>query len=46
MQYVFIPCAKYGGVKTYKGFVRFAEQAWLMVYYTAFWLLGMVCADR
>lgn len=44
MQYVFIPCAKYGGVKTYKGLVRFAEQAWLMVYYTAFWLLGMVCA--
>lgn len=43
MRYVFMPFAQYGGVKTYKGLVRFAEQAWIMVYYTVFWVLGMVC---
>lgn len=43
MRYVFMPYAQYGGVKTYKGLVRFAEQAWLMVYYIVFWALGMVC---
>lgn len=42
MQYVFKPWAQWGGVKTQKGLVRFAEQAWLMVYYTVFWTLGMV----
>ena len=42
MQYVLQPYAKYRGVKTYKGLVRFAEQAWLMIYYSIFWVLGMV----
>ncbi|KAF8463832.1 TLC domain-containing protein [Kalaharituber pfeilii] len=41
MQYLFKPYAKYGGIQTYKELVRFAEQAWLMVYYIVFWTLGM-----
>ncbi|RPB24351.1 longevity assurance proteins LAG1/LAC1 [Terfezia boudieri ATCC MYA-4762] len=46
MRYIFMPYAQYGGVKTYKGLVRFAEQAWLMVYYTVFWVLGMYLNHR
>src|SRR5690606_31312954 len=42
MDYVFVPYARHGGVKTRKGLVRFAEQAWLLCYYTVFWTLGMV----
>ncbi|KAL7267566.1 Sphingosine N-acyltransferase lag1 [Rhizina undulata] len=41
VEYVFIPYAKRGGVQTQKGLVRFAEQAWLFVYYSGFWTLGM-----
>lgn len=43
MDYIFTPLARRGGVSTKKGLIRFAEQAWLLVYYSVFWTLGMVC---
>ena len=42
MDLVFIPFAQWGGVKKRKAQTRFAEQAWLLLYYTIFWSLGMV----
>lgn len=42
MDYILMPLAKKGGVKTERDKIRFAEQAWLMVYYCVFWPLGMV----
>ena len=42
MDYALLPLAKKGGVKTEKDQTRFAEQAWLLVYYSVFWTLGMV----
>ena len=42
MDYVFKPFAQWAGVKTKKGRVRFAEQAWLFVYPSVSWSLGMV----
>jgi acyl-CoA-dependent ceramide synthase len=42
MDYVLMPFGKWGGVKTKKGVVRFAEQGWLVVYCSIFWSLGMV----
>jgi acyl-CoA-dependent ceramide synthase len=57
IDYILMPFARKGGVKTARDQTRFAEQAWLLVYYTVFWPLGMVsswtldhrvwvCADR
>jgi len=43
MDYVLFPFAKRGGVKTEKDQTRFAEQAWLLIYDSIFWSLGMVC---
>jgi len=41
MDYALTPLAKMGGIKTQKDTTRFAEQAWLLVYYSVFWTLGM-----
>ncbi|KAI5791813.1 TLC domain-containing protein [Geopyxis carbonaria] len=40
LEYVFIPLAKRAGISTPKGLARFAEQAWVLVYYSFFWTLG------
>jgi very-long-chain ceramide synthase len=42
LDYILMPLAKKGGVKTERDCTRFAEQAWLLVYYSVFWTLGMV----
>ena len=42
LDYVFLPLARMGGINTPRGIVRFSEQAWLVVYYGAFWGVGMV----
>ncbi|KAI9780545.1 MAG: sphingosine N-acyltransferase lag1 [Geoglossum umbratile] len=41
MEWLLIPFARWGGVTKLKRRMRFAEQAWLFLYYTAFWTLGM-----
>ncbi|CAN9122936.1 unnamed protein product [Alternaria alternata] len=41
MEYMLDPLARLGGIRTKKGLDRFKEQAWLIVYYTASWSLGM-----
>lgn len=42
IDFVFVPFARFKGVKKAKNRTRFAEQTWLLVYYTTFWTLGMV----
>jgi acyl-CoA-dependent ceramide synthase len=42
LDYVLVPLARCGGINTRKGVVRFSEQAWLVIYYGAFWGVGMV----
>jgi acyl-CoA-dependent ceramide synthase len=42
MEYVLRPCARAGGIMSKKGTTRFAEQAWMFLYYAASWSLGMV----
>ncbi|KAF1849179.1 longevity assurance proteins LAG1/LAC1 [Cucurbitaria berberidis CBS 394.84] len=41
MEYLLDPLARLGGIKTKKGLDRFKEQAWLIVYCTGSWSLGM-----
>ncbi|KAF2199724.1 longevity assurance proteins LAG1/LAC1 [Delitschia confertaspora ATCC 74209] len=41
MDYILHPLARAGGIKSRKGSVRFCEQAWLLIYYSIFWTLGM-----
>ncbi|KAF2469485.1 longevity assurance proteins LAG1/LAC1 [Lindgomyces ingoldianus] len=41
MDYVLDPLARLGGIRTRKELVRFKEQAWLIVYCSVFWSLGM-----
>ncbi|EON64538.1 hypothetical protein W97_03771 [Coniosporium apollinis CBS 100218] len=41
MDYILKPYARWGGVDKPKARVRFAEQAWLFLYYSIFWTLGM-----
>ncbi|OCK85237.1 longevity assurance proteins LAG1/LAC1 [Lepidopterella palustris CBS 459.81] len=41
MDYILHPLASLGGIRTKKERVRFAEQAWLLIYYSVFWTLGM-----
>jgi acyl-CoA-dependent ceramide synthase len=41
MEYFLDPLARLGGIRTKKGLDRFKEQAWLIVYYTVSWSLGM-----
>lgn len=42
MEYMLIPLAKKGGAKGQREQTRFAEQAWLWIYATTFWSLGLV----
>lgn len=42
MTYLLIPAAALAGLKKPKTQVRFAEQAWLLLYYAVFWSIGMV----
>lgn len=42
MEYILAPIATWAGLRKKKPIVRFAEQAWIMLYYGAFWLTGMV----
>ena len=44
MDYLLTPLAQIAGIEKKKGRVRFAEQAWIFLYYSAFWSLGMVSA--
>lgn len=43
MDYVLVPIARCMGLGKRKATIRFAEQAWLLIYYSVFWTLGMVC---
>ena len=42
MDYVLTPLAAWAGIERKKARVRFAEQAWILLYYGAFWSCGMV----
>lgn len=42
MEYILAPIAKLQGITKRKELTRFSEQAWLLVYYFAFWPLGVV----
>ncbi|KIN02839.1 hypothetical protein OIDMADRAFT_27332 [Oidiodendron maius Zn] len=42
LEYILMPLAKKGGIKTARKCTRFSEQAWLLIYYSVFWMLGMV----
>ncbi|KAK4989328.1 Sphingosine N-acyltransferase lag1 [Elasticomyces elasticus] len=41
MDCLLIPFARWGGIQKKKATIRFAEQAWLFLYYAVFWSLGM-----
>lgn len=41
MEYILAPFARMQGVTKKKDQVRFTEQAWLLVYYSVFWTMGM-----
>ncbi|KAG6161458.1 hypothetical protein E4U51_007117 [Claviceps purpurea] len=41
MEYVLAPFARMQGVTKKKDQIRFTEQAWLLVYYSVFWTMGM-----
>ncbi|KAB8527769.1 hypothetical protein FH972_025422 [Carpinus fangiana] len=41
LTYVLLPFAQSQGITSLKKKVRFAEQAWLLLYYSVFWPLGM-----
>jgi acyl-CoA-dependent ceramide synthase len=43
IDYVLLPLAQHAGIQKKKDLMRFAEQAWLLIYCMAFWSLGMVC---
>ena len=42
MDLLLIPCAKRCGMTKKKTCIRFAEQAWILIYYAIFWGVGMV----
>lgn len=46
MEYVLAPLGKVQGIKKRKLLTRFTEQAWLMVYYSFFWPMGVVSPCR
>lgn len=46
MDYVLIPIARWCGIHKKKATIRFAEQAWLVSYYSVFCCLGMVRHKR
>ncbi|KAK4502368.1 hypothetical protein PRZ48_005793 [Zasmidium cellare] len=41
LDYVLMPIASYCGIGRRKGRVRFAEQAYMLIYYTIYWLWGL-----
>jgi len=41
MDYALIPLARWLGIGKKKATIRFAEQAWLLLYYIVFWSVGM-----
>ncbi|RWA04847.1 hypothetical protein EKO27_g10253 [Xylaria grammica] len=41
MEHLFAPLAKQWGLEKRKDMTRFSEQAWLLVYYSFFWPLGV-----
>ncbi|KAL2262286.1 hypothetical protein VTK26DRAFT_1838 [Humicola hyalothermophila] len=41
MEYVLAPFAKAQGISKRKDITRFSEQAWLLIYYSFFWPLGL-----
>jgi acyl-CoA-dependent ceramide synthase len=41
MEYILMPLAK-AKIVTKRDQARFSEQAWLLVYYSIFWTIGMV----
>ena len=43
MDYILSPLARWAGIEVPRNQIRFAEQAWLLVFYSVFWPLGMVC---
>lgn len=43
MDYLLAPFAKSRGITLRKGIIRFTEQAWMLVYYSVFWPMGVVC---
>jgi acyl-CoA-dependent ceramide synthase len=43
MQYALLPLAHKAGIRKPKTKVRFTEQAWLLLYVSVIWSLGMVC---
>ena len=45
MDFILVPAAHMAGIQKKKEKDRFAEQAWILVYDTAFWSLGMVGND-
>jgi acyl-CoA-dependent ceramide synthase len=46
MDYILTPVAAWAGIAKKKARVRFAEQAWILLYYGAFWSCGMVSLAR
>lgn len=42
LEYLFAPYAKSKGISKRKDITRFSEQAWLLIYYSVFWTLGLV----
>lgn len=42
MDYLLDPLVRFAGIKTKKGLDRCKEQAWLIIYYSVSWSLGMV----
>lgn len=42
LDYLLMPLAQLAGVHKKKDKVRFAEQAWILIYDSVFWTLGMV----
>ena len=42
MDYILEPLAYTAGIEKKRDKVRFAEQAWMFLYASAFWSLGMV----
>lgn len=42
INFALMPLAQWAGVQKKKDLTRFAEQAWLLIYYSVFWSLGMV----
>ncbi|KAJ9625769.1 Sphingosine N-acyltransferase lag1 [Taxawa tesnikishii (nom. ined.)] len=46
MDYILIPYAQWAGIHKRKAKIRFAEQAWLLIYYAVFSPLGMYLVYR